>query len=177
MCKDERAGTPVSSVASPRNECTRTIMSESRHIVCPHCGSINRIPADKDARRANCGRCHKSLFTGGAVPVTAKSFEVQIRNNDIPVVVDFWAQWCGPCKAMAPVYERVAAEMEPNLRFLKVDTEREPELAARYGIQAIPTLMVLRKGTVLGRRAGAVDPQMLRTWLRQYATESAFQSS
>ena len=130
-------------------------MTESRHIVCPHCDSINRLPADRDARQAKCGRCHKPLFTGGAIPVSGKSFDAHVRNDDIPVVVDFWAQWCGPCKAMAPVYERVAAEMEPNMRFLKVDTEREPELAARYGIQAIPTLMVLRKGAVLDRRPGA----------------------
>ena len=111
----------------------------------------------------------QALFTGGAIPASGKSFDAHVRNDDIPVVVDFWAQWCGPCKAMAPVYERVAAEIEPNMRFLKVDTEREPELAARYGIQAIPTLMVLRKGAVLDRRPGAVDPQTLRAWLRQYA--------
>ena len=152
-------------------------MSESRHIVCPHCDSLNRIPCDKDARQAKCGRCHEPLFTGGAIPVSAKSFETHIRYDDIPVVVDFWAAWCGPCKMMAPIYERVAAEMEPNLRFLKVDTEREPQLAERYNIRGIPMLMLFRKGTVLGQRAGAVDAQTLRAWLRQYATGDAFQPS
>ncbi len=122
-------------------------------------------------------RCHQPLFTGVAIPVWGKSFDAHVRNDDIPVAVDFWAQWCGPCKAMGPVYERVAAEMEPNMRFLKVDTEREPELAARYGIHAVPTLMVLRKGAVLDRRPGAVDPQTLRAWLRQYAPRDAFQLS
>jgi thioredoxin 2 len=177
MPKDDERSAPISATALLEVRRTRTIMTESRHIVCPHCDSINRIPADKDARQAKCGRCHKPLFTGGAIPVSAKSFDVHIRNNDIPVVVDFWAEWCGPCKAMAPMYERVAAEMEPNLRFLKVDTEREPQLAARYGIQGIPTLMVFRKGTILAQRAGAVDGQTLRAWLQQYTTAGASQSS
>lgn len=151
-------------------------MSESRHIVCPHCDSVNRIPADKDARQGKCGRCHKSLFTGGAIAVSAKSFDVHIHHNDIPVVVDFWAAWCGPCKMMAPIYEQVAAEMEPELRFLKVDSEREPQLTERYNIRSIPTLMVFRKGSILGQRAGAVDGGTLRTWLRQYAG-GAFQQA
>jgi thioredoxin 2 len=152
-------------------------MSKSRNVVCPHCDSVNRIPGDKDARAAKCGRCHKALSTGAPVQVSAKSFDAQIRHSDIPVVVDFWAEWCGPCKMMAPIYERVAAEMEPELRFLKVDTEREPQLAERYHIRSIPMLMVFRKGSVLAQRAGAVDAQTLRTWLRQYARGTAYQPS
>jgi thioredoxin 2 len=113
-------------------------MTESRHIVCPHCGSINRLPADRDCAPGEMRALPQAPVHGGAIPVSGKSFDAHVRTDDIPVVVDFWAQWCGPCKAMAPVYERVAAEMEPNMRFLKVDTEREPELAARYGIQGHP---------------------------------------
>jgi thioredoxin 2 len=144
-------------------------MSETaRHIVCPHCDSVNRIPADKDARQAKCGRCHKALFTGSPVAVSAKSLATHIQRNDIPVLVDFWAAWCGPCKAMAPAYERLAAELEPEVRFLKVDTEAEQDLAARYNIRSIPTLMLFRKGQVLAQRAGAMDAQTLRAWLRQY---------
>jgi thioredoxin 2 len=150
-----------------------TIMSNIRHIVCPHCDSINRVPADKPANKAKCGRCQKALFTGGPITVSAKSFTAQIRRNDIPVVVDFWAAWCQPCKAMAPAYESVAAELEPDMRFLKVDTEAEQELAAQYNIRSIPTLMVFCNGAVIGQRAGALDAQTLRSWLRQYVPAQA----
>ena len=146
---------------------------EARHIVCPHCTSINRVPLTRPAREAKCGRCHRALFTGGAVAVSAKDFETHIRRNDIPVVVDFWAEWCGPCKAMAPIYEKVAAELEPDIRFLKVDTEQAQDLAARYNVRAIPTLMLFRKGEVVAQRAGAVDASTLRTWLRPYVASRA----
>src|SRR6202011_5818565 len=147
----------------------RIMTEETRHIVCPSCTSVNRIPSGKDAHKAKCGHCHQPLFTGRPTPVSAKSFATLIQRNDIPVVVDFWAQWCGPCKAMAPVYERVAAELEPAFRFVKVDTEAEPELAARYPIRSIPTLMLSHKGSVVAQRAGAVDAQTLRSWLRAHA--------
>lgn len=141
---------------------------EARHIVCPNCNSVNRIPIDKDARKAKCGRCHRALFNGQPVPVSATSFATQIERNDIPVVVDFWAQWCGPCKAMAPVYQRVASESEPEIRFLKVDTEAEPELSARYDIRSIPTVMLFRNGRLIARQSGAMGAEALRSWLRQH---------
>jgi thioredoxin 2 len=145
------------------------VTETSRQIVCPHCGAINRIPAEKNARDAKCGRCHKPLFSGRSFPASAKSLPVQVQRSDIPVVVDFWAEWCGPCHAMAPVYERVAAEIEPKIRFLKVDTEAEPQLAAQYGIRSIPTLILFKNGKIAAQRAGAVDAQTLRTWLEQHA--------
>jgi thioredoxin 2 len=154
-----------------------SIMSESRHIVCPHCDSVNRVSGDRDPRQAKCGRCHKPLFVGSPIPVGAKSFDAHVHNDDIPVVVDFWAAWCGPCKMMAPVYDAVAAEMEPAMRFLKLDTEAEPQLAERYGIRGIPTLMVFRHDKILGQRAGAVDAGTLRQWLRQYAHGGAAQQA
>lgn len=150
--------------------------NETLHIACPHCDTINRVPRGKDARKAKCGRCHKPLFTDGSIAASGQKFAVHIRDNDIPVVVDFWAQWCGPCKIMAPAYERVAAELEPEVRFLKVDVEREQDLAARYGIQSIPTLMMFWKGAVLAQHAGAVDAAMLRSWVRQHLDMGAFQS-
>jgi thioredoxin 2 len=149
-------------------------MSEqARHIVCPHCTSINRIPAGKDARQAKCGHCHQLLFTGHPTPVSARSFATHIQRNDIPVVVDFWAEWCGPCKVMAPVFERVAGEVEPEVRFLKVDTEAEAELSSRYNIRSIPTVMLFHKGNVVAQRAGAVGAEALRQWLRQHAPSAA----
>jgi thioredoxin 2 len=140
---------------------------QSRNIVCPHCDAINRIPAGKPAGQAKCGRCHNPLFSGKPFPITAKSFAVHIRQNDIPVTVDFWADWCGPCKVMAPAFERVAAEFEPEVRFLKVDTEAERDLANRYEIRSIPTLIMFQKGKIVAQRAGASDVQSLRAWIQQ----------
>jgi thioredoxin 2 len=142
---------------------------EAQHIVCPHCTSINRLPAGKPANLAKCGHCHQRLFDGRPYPASAESLAVHVKHNDIAVVVDFWADWCAPCKAMAPIYERVAAELEPRFRFLKVDTEAEQQLAARYQIRSIPTLMLFRKGEIVAQRAGAVDASTLRTWLQQYS--------
>ena len=142
----------------------------SHNIVCPHCQSINRVPAGRDAAKAKCGRCGRPLFDGRPHPANAAQFDKHVQRNDSPVVVDFWAEWCGPCKAMAPVYEAVAAEMEPNFRFLKVDTEAEHGLAARYSIRSIPSLIVFRKGSIVAQRPGTVDRNTLRSWLAQIAT-------
>jgi thioredoxin 2 len=150
------------------------IMSaEAPHIVCPSCEAVNRVPAVKNASAAKCGRCHKPLFTGKPVSAATKDFAKQIGANDIPVLVDFWADWCGPCKAMAPIFEQVAAEFEPRIRFLKVDTEAEQVLAAQYNIRSIPTLMLFRKGAVVAQRAGATNAQGLRNWLRQHAPKES----
>jgi thioredoxin 2 len=144
-------------------------MSEATHIVCPACGAVNRVPPEKSALEAKCGKCHNRLFTGQPLAAAAQSFAKQIRANDIPVVVDFWAEWCGPCKIMAPIFEHAAAEFEPHMRFLKVDTEAERSLAAHYGIRSIPTLMIFREGKVVAQQAGALDGTRLRAWLRQHA--------
>ncbi len=142
-------------------------MEEARHIVCPHCGGVNRIPAGKDAAKAKCGHCHRPLFDGHPAAATMEAFQKQIDRSDIPVVVDFWGDWCGPCKMMAPHFDRIAAEMEPDVRFLKVDTEAEPALAARYGIRSIPTTMVFRKGAVLAQQPGAMDARTLGAFIRR----------
>lgn len=137
-------------------------------IVCPHCTAINRVPAGRQMDAAKCGKCHRPLFDGHPVAATTASFDRFVGRNDTPVVVDFWAEWCGPCKAMAPVYAAVAGELEPEFRFLKVDTEAEPELAARYRIQAIPTLMLFDRGRLVAQQPGAISRTALIDWLRRH---------
>jgi thioredoxin 2 len=139
-----------------------------RHIVCPPCGTVNRIPPGRPASEAKCGRCHQRLFAGAPVSATAETFERHRARNDIPVVVDFWAPWCGPCRAMAPAYERAAAELEPEYRLLKVNTEDEPSLAARYAIQSIPTMMLFADGEPVARTAGAMNAAAIVDWVRAH---------
>jgi thioredoxin 2 len=144
-------------------------MSEgSLQIVCPHCAGVNRVPAERPAAKAKCGRCHKPLFEGRSFPVSTKDFATHVERNDIPVLVDFWAEWCGPCHMMAPVFERVAARYEPAIRFLKLDTEAETQIAARYSIRSIPTLILFKGGKIAAQQAGAVTDAMLSQWLGQY---------
>jgi thioredoxin 2 len=141
--------------------------TESRQIVCPRCTAINRVPVDRPAEKAKCGGCHAALFDGKPTAASAASFATHVQRNDIPVVVDFWAQWCGPCRAMAPAFERAAASLEPQVRFLKVDTDAEQALSAQYNIRSIPTLMLFRGGKMVAQRAGASDAASLQAWIQQ----------
>ena len=138
----------------------------SRHIVCPHCQGINRIPSGRTADKAKCGKCHKPLFLGKPTAVAGDACTRHVERNDIPVVVDFWADWCGPCKMMAPHFDQVTAEIEPEARFLKLDTEVDPGHVASLQIRGIPTTIVFKGGREIARKAGAMDGRTLSEWLR-----------
>ncbi len=136
--------------------------------VCPHCSAINRLPENKPAQSAKCGKCKKAIFTNQPLAVNQSQFDRHLHKSDIPLVVDFWAAWCGPCQMMAPVFNQAAAQVEPRGRLIKVDTESEQGLAARYGIRSIPTLMVFSAGREVARMAGALDQSRLLAWINQH---------
>ncbi len=141
-------------------------MSDNLHVVCPHCDAVNRLPATRLDERPTCGQCRQALFTGQPVELTASNFDRHIGRSDLPVVVDFWAPWCGPCRSMAPAFARAASELEPRVRLAKVDTERQQQLAARFNIRSIPTLAIFRNGREITRQSGAVDAPTLQRWIR-----------
>jgi len=139
-------------------------MSDSLHLVCPHCNAVNRVLAEKMGQAPNCGRCHQSLFAGHPVELNAANFAKHIERNDIPVLVDFWAPWCGPCKMMAPQFVQAAAMLEPRVRLAKVDTEAEQGLGAQYAIRSIPTLALFKGGREVARQAGGMSAQDIVHW-------------
>lgn len=143
-------------------------MTESLHVVCPACGGVNRLPADRLGAGGRCGRCKAALFEGRPAAVSEKSFDTQLGRSDLPLLVDFWAPWCGPCRMMAPAFEQAAAELEPRIRLLKVNTEEAPGLAGRYGIRSIPTLALFAGGRERARTAGAMDARSIVAWARQH---------
>jgi thioredoxin 2 len=138
-----------------------------KHVVCGHCSAINRVPADREASAAKCGKCGAAVFSGKPVNLSSASFDRHISRSDIPVVVDFWADWCGPCKMMAPAYAQAAAELEPEVRLAKLDTEAANDVAARFNIRSIPTLIVFREGREVARQAGAMPAPQLAAWIRE----------
>ena len=140
--------------------------ADARHIVCPHCDAVNRVPVARLAQGPVCGTCAKALFTGVPLELSSAGFEKQVARSQIPVLVDFWAPWCGPCRAMAPAYAQAASQLEPHMRVVKLNTEEAQELAARYAIRSIPTLALFKNGREVARQPGAMDAAGIAAWVR-----------
>ncbi|MFD2177233.1 thioredoxin TrxC [Veronia pacifica] len=137
-------------------------------ICCPDCSGLNRVPDERLYQAPNCGRCKSALFKGKPIDLNSSNFDRHATKADLPLVVDFWANWCGPCQSFAPIFSQAAEQLEPKFRFGKINTETEQTLAARFSIRSIPTLMVFKQGKLIGQQAGALPKEAFHQWLSQF---------
>ncbi|MET0499228.1 MAG: thioredoxin TrxC [Steroidobacteraceae bacterium] len=140
-------------------------MSDHTHVVCARCDSVVRVPTDRLSQAPRCPKCREALFEGAPIDLRTASFDQHINRNDLPVVVDFWAPWCGPCKMMAPHFTTAAERFAQRARLVKVNSDDEPNLSARFGIRGIPTLIAFRGGKEIARQSGAMDLSTLERWI------------
>ncbi|WP_460447840.1 thioredoxin TrxC [Alsobacter sp. SYSU BS001988] len=141
--------------------------AEILFVACPTDASVNRVPRAKIDSNPKCGRCHNPLFAGKAVELNGANFDSHALKSDLPVVIDFWAEWCGPCRMMTPNFERAAPRLEPRVRLGKLDTEAEPAIAGRYGIRSIPSMIMISKGQEIARTSGAMPTTAIVDWVEQ----------
>jgi len=143
------------------------------HVICPHCAATNRVAPDRPAAAAKCGNCHAPLFEGKPLEVDEAGFARHLRPDGLPVLLDVWAPWCGPCRAMAPAFARAAAALEPDMRLLKLNADEAPSVSAQLGVRGIPAMFLFRDGKVIAQTAGAMDTSSIVAWARRHLPATA----
>ncbi|MCW8915013.1 MAG: thioredoxin TrxC [Magnetovibrio sp.] len=143
-------------------------MHETYQTACPHCSEVNRFPKSSPPASIKCRKCDHKMFSAHPIELNGETFHHHLTSNDIPVVVDFWAEWCAPCKMIAPELAKAATELEPHVRFAKVDTDEEQKLAGQNGIRGFPTLVIYKGGREISRHAGAMSAGQIKTWIREF---------